>query len=436
VIVGIDGSAGTDAGAEQVEEKNPGDRHPPPPSDRPGQEPEGVPSRLQARRALATKEEAAEKTAPTTDQNMPKSTSEQSDRGTEHQPGIAGEVDGGSEASGERRGGLRDGRVGTGAEGGAREADRQAASTPDAPAGQQPLERTDQPHEVKPPQIVRDYYPNIPPTAQDRYLARDQSNPVPIFDSSPNRDQAVQGRVGDCGIVATLCAVAEHRPEAIKEAIKQVGDGAYEITLHEITEAGPADPVARPTGEVKTYRVNDELPVRTDHPSRPPAGMQAESCGWPALMEKVIAAEDQTWDTAEKADWDHKWTAQHKPMVDLERAKAKLEPSRSDAPMGYNRLDIGSTPYQQAGLLAKLTGEEAEVRRIPGQQQGEQALLAAFGDQLGAGKPVLVGSRGRRVPTEQFPHKIVPGHAYEVKKVMVSFICIIRGAINIRTRWM
>jgi hypothetical protein len=207
------------------------------------------------------------------------------------------------------------------------------ASTPDAPAGQQPLERTDQPHEVKPPQIVRDYYPNIPPTAQDRYLARDQSNPVPIFDSSPNRDQAVQGRVGDCGIVATLGAVAEHRPEAIKEAIKQVGDGAYEITLHEITEAGPADPVARPTGEVKTYRVNDELPVRTDHPSRPPAGMQAESCGWPALTEKVIAAEDQTWDTAEKADWDHKWTAQHKPMVD------------------------------------------------PGQQQGEQALLAAFGDE-------------------------------------------------------
>ena len=60
-------------------------------------------------------------------------------------------------------------------------------------------------------------------------------------------------------------------------------------------------------------------------------------------MEKVIAAEDQTWDIAEKAGWDHAWTTRHKPAVDQERAEAKLRPSPSDAPMGYNRLDIGST---------------------------------------------------------------------------------------------
>jgi hypothetical protein len=36
--------------------------------------------------------------------------------------------------------------------------------------------------------------------------------------------------------------------------------------------------------------------------------------------------------------------------------------------MGYNRLDVGSTAHQRADLLAKLTGQAAEVRRIPSEQ--------------------------------------------------------------------
>jgi hypothetical protein len=445
VIVGIDRSASTDAGVEHVEENKPVDRHPPPPPDSPGQEPEGVPSRLEARRALATaQEQAAGNPAEATDQKVPKSASEQGLVVAETKPESAAASQSAemSETAGQDRssaGRYDAGRdqpgilaqdhedtavgaaptrevVGADVEGDAGEGDRQTAPTQDAAVAEHPLERTDQPHEVKPPQIVRDYYTNIPPTAQDRYLVRDQSNPVPVFDGSPTRDQVVQNNVGDCGIVAAIGSVAEHRPDAIKNAVKQAGDGEYEITLHEITEATPADPVARPTGDVKTYRVNDELPVNTDDPTRPPAGIQAESCGWPALMEKVIAAEDQTWETAKKADWDQAWT-RHKPAVDQDRANVGLRPSPNDAPTGYNRLDIGSTPYQQADLLAKLTGEDAEVRRIPGEEMGEQALLDGFRDQLGAGKPVLVGTRGLHITNEQFPEGIYAGHAYEVTKV-------------------
>jgi hypothetical protein len=132
-------------------------------------------------------------------------------------------------------------------------------------------------------------------------------------------------------------------------------------------------------------------------------------------VEKVVAAEDQTWDKAKKADWDQAWT-EHKPAVDQVRANAGLGPSPHEAPMGYNRLDIGSTAYQRADLLAKLTGEDAEVRRIPGEQQGEQALLDGFRDKLNAGKPVLVNTR-RRLPAEQLPDGVIAGHAYEVMKV-------------------
>ncbi|MCO6003382.1 hypothetical protein NE236_00120 [Actinoallomurus purpureus] len=321
------------------------------------------------------------------------------------------------EDPGEVANGRRDDPADAGGDGEAQEDHQQAASTPEAATEQPPLERTDKAHEVKPPQIVGDYYPSIPPTAQDRYLVRDKSNPVPIFDGPPTRDQVAQNDVGDCGIVATLGSVAEHRPEAIKNAIKQVGDGEYEITLHEVTEATPADPVARPTGDVKTYRVNDELPVRTDDPTRPLVGIGAESCGWAAIMEKAIAAEDQTWDTSKNANWDQEWTTWHKPAVDRDRASAGLGASPNDAPRGYNRLDIGSTAYQRADLLAKLTGEDAEVRRIPDEQQGEQALLDTFRDQLNAGKPVLVGTRGTRVAGEQFPNRLVAGHAYEVTKI-------------------
>jgi hypothetical protein len=487
----------------------PGDRRPPPPPDSPGQEPEGTPSRLEARKAMAAaQEQATGKSAEVSDQNMPKATREQGSMVAERKSespaaspstetnettgqddsssvprgagrdqlgapaqALAGEHDASAqletgehpqslddrsasqaadklqsgtdgktfgeerthasdgahrsaefvspvqEAPSERRDGLRADSSEAGGEGVTVEGDRQTASTPAPVAEQQPLERTDKPHEVKAPQIVTDYYPNIPATAQDRYLVRDQSNPVPVFDGSPTRDQVVQNDVGDCGIVATLGSVAEHRPGAIKDAIKQVGDGEYEITLHEITEATPADPVARPTGDVKTYRVNDEFPVRTDDPTRPLTGIGAESCGWPALMEKVIAAEDQIWDTAKKAGWDREWTTWHKPAVDHERAKVPLGPSPNDAPMGYNRLDIGSTAHQRADLLAKLTGKDAEVRRIPGEQQGERALLDGFRDQLSAGKPVLVGTRGLRVTDKQLPYGVVDGHVYEVTKV-------------------
>ena len=446
--MGVDRS-GADAGAEQVEENNPADRRPAPPPDRPGQEPEGVPSRLEVRRAMAAGEQpgtsaqafggerdtgaqlGTEKRPQARDSQAAAQELDENAVGGQRDAETAGEeranasdkaprstefVSPAPEAPGERRDGLRDDPVDS-VEGETGEGDSQTASTPDAAIEPRPPEGADKPYEVKPPQIVRDYYTNIPPTAQDRYLVRDQSNPVPVFDGSPTRDQVAQGRVGDCGIVATLGSVAEQRPGAIENSIKQVGDGEYEITLHEIVEATPTDPVARPTGDVRTYRVNDELPVATDDSARPLAGIKAESCGWPALMEKVIAAEDQTWDTTKKAGWDREWTTSHKPAVDQDRASAGLGVSPKDAPMGYNRLDIGSTAYQQAALLARLTGEEAEVRRIPSEQQGERALLDGFGGQLSAGKPVLVGTRGLRVTNERLPEGIYAGHAYEVTKV-------------------
>jgi hypothetical protein len=87
VIVGIDKATSTDTDGEHVEEGKSADRLPPPPSDRPGQEPEGVPSRLEARRALsAAQEQAAGKSAEATDRKAPRSTSEQGSTVAERKP--------------------------------------------------------------------------------------------------------------------------------------------------------------------------------------------------------------------------------------------------------------------------------------------------------------------------------------------------------------
>jgi len=272
-----------------------------------------------------------------------------------------------------------------------------------------PLERADKPHEVTQPQADAGYYPNIPRTTPERL------NAVPVFDGPPRREQVAQGEVGDCGVLSTIGGVAGHRPDTIKNLIKQTGDGKYEITLHDVTSATASDPVARPTGDTTTYRVNDEVPVGTG--DRKPIGVKPDSCAWPALIEKVVAAEDQTWDAKQTSDWDNAWRTWHKHSVDAERRDSGLPPALSDAPTGYNRIDIGSTAYQRADLLARLTGEAAEVRGMPGEQQGEQALLDAFRDQLTAGKPVLVGTRLERTQGELYPFNVESGHAYEVAKI-------------------
>ncbi len=258
--------------------------------------------------------------------------------------------------------------------------------------------------EVAPPSVTQDYYPSIP--AAD-YKPHD----VPAFDGPPTREQSLQGSVGDCGVISTMGAVAGHRPEAIGNAIKDNGDGTFDITLYDVEPATWYDPVARPNGETTTYRVSNELPVSRDDQQL--AGATGESCAWPSLLEKTVAAEDQTWDATKHAAWEQDWrTGPAKDAVDDERAADGLPASPDTPPLGYNRLDLGSTAFERADLLAKITGHEAEVRDMP---DGPN-LLNEFKAQLDNGKPVLVGTRSDK-PGELFPDGVYPGHAYEVTAV-------------------
>jgi len=218
--------------------------------------------------------------------------------------------------------------------------------------------------------------------------------------------------------VALLGAVAGHRPETVRNAITQVGDGQYKVRLHDAGWATPDSPIACPTGDTITYSLDDRFPRALGDPRRPLIGVQARTSLWPALLEKTIAAQDQAWNSEQHNSWDQAWSAK-KPLVDAERRKHGLPPSPDEAPKGYDRLDMGTDHYQRADLLAALTGEEAEVRPIPDERQGEQALLYEFCVRLAARKPILVETR-RNLPGEREPfprHTFAFGHVYEVVRI-------------------
>ncbi|MBM7783334.1 calpain family cysteine peptidase [Tenggerimyces flavus] len=270
--------------------------------------------------------------------------------------------------------------------------------------------------EVREPPLTQRYFQALPEATYERYLVRDQDKPIPAFDGEPTRKDVAQGRIGDCGVLATFGAVAGHRPGDIERAIKQVGEGEYEVTVHEIKPASHLDPVARPTGNTRTIRLSDELPVREDHPARDLVGAKAEVVAWPALLEKAIAAQDQTWDASQKARWDHTWRTDRKGDIDAQRAKQNIDPTPDDGPTGYDRLQAGSTPRDRADLLATLTGQEAEVRKLP---SDNHTLLTELRTKLEEGKPILVNTRS---PLEHEPAPFSPSvfafrHVYEVTSV-------------------
>lgn len=73
-------------------------------------------------------------------------------------------------------------------------------------------------------------------------LDRPDGTRLPLFDGPPAREQTQQGMLDDCGVIATMGAVAGHRPELISQCIRENDDGTYEVTLHQTKhsfEAGP-----------------------------------------------------------------------------------------------------------------------------------------------------------------------------------------------------
>lgn len=146
--------------------------------------------------------------------------------------------------------------------------------TPSGPA--EPTEVTtevDQPrfgNHKKPPEIQPDRY-GTP-------LDRPDGTRVPLFDGPPSREQTQQGAIGDCGMIATMGAMASRYPDLLQDMIREMEDDAYEVHFHEVARNNYGHQA--PTGRILTVRVTPDLPVYSDFPNST-AYADAEGWAWP-----------------------------------------------------------------------------------------------------------------------------------------------------------
>ena len=257
-----------------------------------------------------------------------------------------------------------------------------------------------------------------PPDRYGEPLERPDGTRVPCLKGRPDRTQTEQGWLGDCGVIATLGAVASHRPGDIASRVGQQPDGTYKVSLHEAlwTRDGAA-----PTGQMIELTVTPDLPVY-DARADLSAFASAEQMAWPAVLEKAAAGMDQAWTPQRQGDWARMWEG----LCEADAADENVRnPRTGPPPEGYGRLNQGSTSWDRAELPTQLTGKETAVRHYPGDPK---QLTVVLDLQLREGKPVLGASRPKKHDRENMPHNLEPSHAYEV-------VAVTGERIHLRNPW-
>lgn len=242
--------------------------------------------------------------------------------------------------------------------------------------------------------------------------------PAPLFDGPPRREQVNQGVLGDCGMLATMAAVAGHRPDALARLFQPNPDGTVDVLLHESLLHGGT---STPTGRRLRITVRPDVPLHAGSPGMSAyADSSVNGSGWAAVLEKALAAVDRTWTDQRRDAWQRDWSSWH----------SKDDPHRA-APLGYARLDVGSTGVLQAELMTQLTGAPSRMSLFdtrPGQEAAVAARLAAL---LAAGSPVIAGTRpeGAYPPgLASLPFGLYAQHAYEV-------VSVTGGLVQLRNPW-
>jgi hypothetical protein len=237
-------------------------------------------------------------------------------------------------------------------------------------------------------------------------LTQPDGTRVPCFDGPPRREQTRQGWPGDCGIIATLGAVAAHRPDDITHRIRPREDGSHHVTL---SEAHWVDAVSEPTGRDVELTVTPDLPVYDDDPGTPACAQARDGAAWCAVAEKAFAGVDQTWTADRREIWANDWAA----LCASDAARNAEKPRSGPPATGYVRLHQGTTPWEWAEALTQLTGQPAVVREFPSDRD-EWTINRIIRTQLTDHKPVLVSSRKEEYEGEVLPHRLEAGHVYEV----------------------
>lgn len=266
------------------------------------------------------------------------------------------------------------------------------------------------------------------PDVHGRPLDHSDGTRTPLFDGAPARDQVQQGRLGDCGVISAIGSVAGHDPQAIRDRIRETGDGNYEVRLHEAAYDSQSR-YWKPTGREITLTVTPDLPVSSRRPDQPGfASSGGAGVAWPSIVEKALAGVDRTWTGDRRADWEKRWPRQ------CEHEGRDVTP----APKEYERLNEGANPGDQAEILTQLTGLPAVTRALPREHKvnedetisGDMMLTERFRTLLESARPILVGTRPKTPDEIELPHELEGSHAYEVVGIDDDFTIRLRNPWN------
>ncbi|WP_372433343.1 C2 family cysteine protease [Micromonospora phaseoli] len=254
------------------------------------------------------------------------------------------------------------------------------------------------------------------PIEYGRALLPATGEPAPLLDGPPLRTQVQQGMLGDCGMLATMAALAGHRPESIPQLFQPRPDGTVDVLLHESVLRGDGSTA---TGRRIRINVRPHVPVHAGSSWAAYADRSEVGVGWASVLEKALAAVDRTWTGARQEQWQREWRGWH----------SKDDPHRA-APTGYARLDVGSTALMQAELLTQLTGLPARQTLLDvtlGREAGVERQLAAL---LGAGSPITIATW----PKESYPRPTTLPHGLKAKHVY-EIVAVQDGQVQLRNPW-
>jgi WXG100 family type VII secretion target len=217
----------------------------------------------------------------------------------------------------------------------------------------------------------------------------------PLDGNAIHPSDARQGSLGDCYLVASLAAIARQNPDAIRNAIRDNGDGTYTVTLHEdMPILGALFGMTR-TVEIT---VNGDLPT----------GERLQPDGtWKPVMPHILPGD--------RADGRQEMWAQI-----YEKAYAQHRGNGSTL-QNYDRVEGGLT--QDA--LFHLTGQRSQVYRNP--ESLNITDLARLNDE---GHAItlhsLMNGGGARYQNDQ----LVTKHAYYITEVDTT-----TGMVTIENPW-